>query len=213
MKKNLTELVFILDRSGSMNGLEKDTVGGFNSFIEKQKKQKGECLVSLVTFNSHSEVVYDRVLLNEIRKMKLDDFVPSGCTALIDAMGDSIKHIKNVHKYIRKEDIPEHTMFVIMTDGLENDSHKYTSDEVKKLVSKQKEEGWEFIFLAANIDAIETAKQYGIKEDRAVNYHSDVKGTATNFNVLSKAVTKLREEGSIDKNWSEEIKEDYRKRK
>ena len=138
MKKDLTELVFILDRSGSMSGLEKDTVGGFNSFIEKQKDVDGECLVSVVLFNSRSNVIYDRTELNEIRKMELKDYVPSGSTALIDAMGDAIHHIRNVHKYIRKEDIPEHTMFVIMTDGEENDSHRYSSDEVKKMVSRQK---------------------------------------------------------------------------
>ena len=138
MKKDLTELVFILDRSGSMSGLEKDTVGGFNSFIEKQKDVDGECLVSVVLFNSRSNVIYDRTELNEIRKMELKDYIPSGSTALIDAMGDAIHHIRNVHKYIRKEDIPEHTMFVIMTDGEENDSHRYSSDEVKKMVSRQK---------------------------------------------------------------------------
>ena len=170
MKKDLTELVFILDRSGSMHGLEADTVGGFNSFIEKQKDVDGECLVSTVLFNSRSEVLYDRIPLREIPEMTRKEYVPSGSTALIDAMGDAIHHIRNVHKYIRKEDVPEHTIFVIITDGQENDSHRYSSDEVKKMVSQQKEKDWEFLFLGANIDAVETAKHYGISADRATNY-------------------------------------------
>lgn len=213
MKKDLTELVFILDRSGSMSGLEKDTVGGFNSFIEKQKDVDGECLVSVVLFNSRSNVVYDRTELHEIRKMELKDYVPSGSTALIDAMGDAIHHIRNVHKYIRKEDAPEHTMFVIMTDGEENDSHRYSSDEVKKMVSKQKEKGWEFLFLGANIDSVETAKRYGIDESRAANYHSDSLGTQTNYRVLSETVCSFREKGFVGEDWDCEIAEDYKSRK
>ena len=150
MNKNLTELVFILDRSGSMSGLEDDTIGGFNSFIEKQKGIDGECLVSTVLFNQTSKVIYDRVSLQDIRKMTRDDYLPSGCTALIDAMGDAIHHIRNVHKYIREEDVPEKTIFVIITDGMENASKRYSSDDVKKMVSQQKEAGWEFLFLGAN---------------------------------------------------------------
>lgn len=213
MKKDLTELVFILDRSGSMSGLEKDTVGGFNSFIEKQKGVDGECLVSVVLFNNISSVTYDRVGLKEIRKMELNDYVPSGSTALIDAMGDAIHHIRNVHKYIREEDIPEHTMFVIMTDGEENASHRYSSDEVKKMVSQQKENGWEFLFLGANIDSVETAKEYGIDERRATNYHSDEKGTKKSFKALSDAVCCLRSVGQVDEEWDREIAEDYNSRK
>ncbi len=213
MKKNMTELVFILDRSGSMQGLEKDTVGGFNSFIEKQKKEDGECLVSAVTFNSRSKVIYDRESLSEIRNMELSDYVPSGSTALIDAMGDAIHHIRNVHKYIRKEDVPDHTVFVIMTDGMENDSHRYSSDEVKRMVEDQKEKGWEFLFLAANIDAVETAKNYGIEEDRAVRYCSDSKGTRKNYSVLSKAISEFRKDECFDESWCMEIKEDYESRK
>ena len=212
MKKNLTELVFIMDRSGSMSGLEKDCVGGFNSMIKKQKKEDGECLVSTVLFNNSDTILHDRVSLKNIKQMKEDDYVPSGCTALIDALGNSIKHISDVHRYIRKEDVPEHTIFVITTDGLENASKKYSSEEVKKMVEQKKEEGWEFIFLAANIDAVETAKRYGIEEDRAVNYVCDEVGTRKNYNALDKAIRSFRKCGVMDSDWAAEIQEDYQSR-
>lgn len=212
MKKNLTELVFIMDRSGSMSGLEKDCVGGFNSMIRKQKKEDGECLVSTVLFNNYDTILHDRVSLKDIKQMNEDDYVPSGCTALIDALGNSIKHISDVHRYIRKEDVPEHTIFVITTDGLENASKKYSSAEVKKMVEQKKEEGWEFIFLAANIDAVETAKRYGIEEDRAVNYVCDEVGTRKNYNALDKAIRSFRKCGVMDSDWAAEIQEDYQSR-
>ena len=212
MNKELTELVFILDRSGSMHGLEKDTIGGFNSMIEKQRKEEGDCLVSAVLFNQRSDVLYDRVSLKEIREMTEKDYVPSGCTALIDALGGAIKHIRNVHKYIREEDVPAHTIFVITTDGLENASHHYSSDQVKRMVAEQKEKGWEFLFLGANIDAVETAKMYGIDKDRSVNYVPDSIGNAKNFVVLSETIAKFRAKGKIDADWYEEIEEDYKKR-
>ena len=213
MKKNATELVFILDRSGSMSGLTSDTIGGYNSFLEKQKETEGECLVSTVLFNQNSKVVHDRVPLNEIEPMTKKDYYASGCTALIDAMGGAIHHIRNVHRYIREEDVPEHTIFVIMTDGLENASTKYSSDDVKKMVKQQEEKGWEFLFLGANIDAVETAKQYGITEDRAVDFLCDKEGMGTNFEVLSESVGKFRVTGAISKKWSEKIQSDYEKRK
>lgn len=213
MKQNTTELVFILDRSGSMSGLTSDTIGGYNSFLEKQKETDGECLVSTVLFNQHSKVVHDRVPLNEIEPMTKKDYYASGCTALIDAMGGAIHHICNVHHYIREEDVPEHTIFVIMTDGLENASTKYSSDDVKKMVKQQEEKGWEFLFLGANIDAVETAKQYGITEDRAVDFLCDKEGMGTNFEVLSESVGKFRVTGAISKKWSEKIQSDYEKRK
>ena len=213
MKKDLTELVFILDRSGSMSGLESDTIGGFNSFIEKQKEVEGDCLVSTVLFNQKSEVVYDRVSLKDIKKMTKDDYVPGGTTALIDAMGAAIHHIRNVHKYIREEDIPEKTVFVIITDGQENDSHRYSSDEVKKMVNKQKETGWEFIFLGANIDAVETAKEYGIDMERTARFHNDKLGIKMNFSTISKAIAKFRLEDEFDDNCLFEIREDYESRK
>jgi uncharacterized protein YegL len=212
MNKELTELVFILDRSGSMHGLEKDTIGGFNSMIEKQRKEEGDCLVSAVLFNQHSDVLYDRVSLKDIREMTEKDYVPSGCTALIDALGGAIKHIRNVHKYIREEDVPAHTVFVITTDGLENASHRYSSDQVKRMVAEQKEKGWEFLFLGANIDAVETASMYGIDRDRSVNYVPDSAGSIKNFKVLSETISKFRAKGKIDADWSEEIEEDYKKR-
>ena len=213
MKKNLTELVFILDRSGSMAGLEKDTIGGFNAMIEKQKAEEGEAYVSTVLFDNYSEVIHDRVALSDVPKLTEKEYYVRGCTALLDAVGDAIHHIRNVHKYIRKEDAPEHTMFVIMTDGEENDSHRYSSDEVKKMVSKQKEKGWEFLFLGANIDSVETAKRYGIDESRAANYHSDSLGTQTNYRVLSETVCSFREKGFVGEDWDCEITEDYKSRK
>lgn len=160
-----------------MSGLESDTIGGFNALIEKQKKQDGECFVSTVLFDNVSEVLHDRVKLSEIKPMTDKDYTVRGCTALIDAIGGAIHHIGNIHKYARPEDVPEHTMFVITTDGLENASHQYSSDEVKKMVERQKEEyGWEFLFIGANIDSVETAKHFGIGADRAVNYHADHQG-------------------------------------
>ncbi len=213
MKKNLTELVFILDRSGSMSGLESDTIGGYNSFLEKQKEEDGSCLVSTVLFNQHSKVIHDRVDLVKIEKMDRKDYLASGTTALIDAMGDAIHHIKNVHKYIRKEDVPANTIFVIITDGLENASHKYSSDDIKKMVEQQKEKGWEFLFLGANIDAVETARTYGIAEDRTSDYLCDEVGIEKNFDALSKSVKSFRACGKIEADWAAPIKEDYKKRK
>ena len=213
MKKDLTELVFILDRSGSMSGLESDTIGGFNSFIEKQKDVDGECLVSTVLFNQASTVVHDRVSLNEVEKMTRKDYTASGTTALIDAMGDAIHHIGNIHRYIRKEDVPEQTIFIIITDGLENASTRYTSDEVKKMVSKQEKKGWEFLFLGANIDAVETARRYGIRENRSVDFVCDEKGVAGNFDCLAGSVMHARVCKEMSDDWSQSIKKDYKERK
>src|SRR5699024_10785941 len=174
MKKNLTEIVFILDRSGSMSGLEADTIGGFNSMIEKQRKADGEALVSTVLFDNMSEVIHDRVNIHDIKPMTDRDYTVRGCTALLDAIGGAIHHIGNVHKYARPEDVPEHTLFIITTDGMENASRFYSSDRVKQMIERQKAKyGWEFLFLGANIDAVETARHFGIGADRAVNYHSD----------------------------------------
>ena len=214
MKKNLTELVFILDRSGSMHGLEKDTIGGFNAMIEKQKKEDGEVLVSTVLFDSESKVIHDRVPLNGIAPMTEKDYRVGGCTALIDAIGGAIHHIGNVHKYIRPEDVPEHTLFVITTDGMENASHRYTSEEVKGMIGRQKEKyGWEFLFLGANIDAVETAARFGINEDRAVDYKCDAEGTALNFEVLSDAIRDVRCSKPMGAGWKKRIEDDMKKRK
>lgn len=213
MKKNLTEIVFILDRSGSMSGLEADTIGGFNSMIEKQRKEQGEAIVSTVLFDGVSEVLHDRAPLESVPKMTEKDYFVRGCTALLDAIGGAVHHISNVHKYIREEDVPEHTMFIITTDGMENASREYSSDRVKKLIEEKKEKGWEFIFLGANIDAIETAKHFGISEDRAVNYHSDAAGTALNFSVMSEAISAVRASKSLGSAWKRSIEADYDKRK
>ena len=214
MKKNTTELVFILDRSGSMSGLEKDTIGGFNAMIEKQKKLDGECYVSTVLFDNVSEVIHDRVKLENIRPMTEDDYYVRGCTALLDAIGGAIKHIGNIHKYARPEDVPENTLFVITTDGMENASRNFSSDEVKKMIERQKEKyGWEFVFVAANIDAVETAKSFGISEDRAVNYHADKQGTACVYNAVSDAVCVVRACAPLSASWKDEIDRDYKKRK
>ena len=214
MRKNLTEIVFILDRSGSMSGLEADTIGGFNSMIEKQKKADGEALISTVLFDNTSEVIHDRVSVQNIKPMTAEDYTVRGCTALLDAIGGAIHHIGNVHKYARAEDVPEHTMFVITTDGMENASRRYDSEKVKKMIERQKEKyGWEFLFLGANIDAVETAKHFGISEDRAVNYHSDSEGTQLNYEVVSEAICSVRCSAPLSADWKKRIDEDYSKRK
>lgn len=213
MKKNLTELVFILDRSGSMSGLERDTIGGFNAMIEKQKNQDGECIVSTVLFNNDSQVIHDRVPLDKIKPMTERDYYVSGGTALIDAIGGAIHHIGNVHKYARKEDVPENTIFIITTDGYENASYRYSSDKVKRMIEHEKEKyGWEFLFIGANIDAVETAKRYGIDQDRAVNYHADAQGTDIVYATVSQAVCNVRMNKCMAENWSEDIDNDYKNR-
>ena len=213
MKNNITELVFILDRSGSMAGLEGDTIGGFNSMIEKQKKQDGLCFVSTVLFDDESEVLHDRVKLTDIPKMTDEDYTVRGCTALIDAIGGAIHHIGNIHKYARPEDVPEHTMFVITTDGQENASRRYDAATVKKMIERQKEKyGWELLFIGANIDAVETAARYGIGADRAVNYNADGEGTHILYETVAKAVCNVRESAPLNADWSEEINADYQRR-
>lgn len=213
MKKNLTELVFILDRSGSMSGLEADTIGGFNAMIEKQKRAEGEAVVSTVLFDSTSEVLHDRVPVKRIEPMTERDYAVRGCTALLDAVGAAIHHIGNVHKYARKEDVPEHTLFVITTDGMENASHRYRSEQVKEMIERQKAKyGWEFLFLGANIDAVETAGRFGIGRDRAVNYHSDSVGTRLNYEVVSDAISAVRCSAPLDAGWKKRIDEDFERR-
>lgn len=214
MKKGLTELVFILDRSGSMSGFEADTIGGFNSMIAKQKKKDGEAYISTVLFDDECEVIHDRVDLRDIKPLTDDDYYVRGCTALLDALGGAIHHIGNIHKYARIEDVPEHTVFIITTDGLENASRRYDSDTVKKMVERQKEKyGWEFLFLGANIDAVETAKAYGIGKDRAVTYNCDSKGTALNYEVLDEAITAVRASKCLAPDWKSKIEKDASRRK
>ena len=219
MRKGLTELVFILDRSGSMSGLEADTIGGFNSMIERQKKEEGEALVSTVLFNHNSVVIHDRVDLRRVEPLTEKQYRVGGNTALIDAIGRAIHHIGNVHKYARDEDVPEHTIFIITTDGMENASSQYSSDEVKAMVEKEKTRyGWEFLFLGANIDAVETAGRYGISADRAVRFHNDRRGVALNYEVMSRTVGRMRacepcmSAEAVKADWKEAIEEDYRSR-
>lgn len=212
-KNNITELVFILDRSGSMSGLEADTIGGFNAMIEKQRKEDGECYVSTVLFDSYSEVLHDRVKLSDIKHMTDEEYTVRGCTALIDAIGGAIHHIGNIHKYARPEDVPAHTMFIITTDGMENASQKYTSDRVKHMIERQKKRyGWEFLFIGANIDAVETAARYGIDRERAVNYNADKEGTRVMYESLARAVCSVRNYESLSEDWSADIDADYKKR-
>lgn len=212
-KNNITELVFILDRSGSMLGLESDTIGGFNSMIEKQKKQDVDCYVSTILFDNFSEVLHDRMKLKDIPKMTDRDYTVRGCTALVDAIGGAIHHIGNIHKYALPEDVPKHTMFVITTDGQENASHKYSGEQVKKMIERQKEKyGWEFLFIGANIDAVETAARYGIDKNRAVNYNADGKGTHILYESVAKAVCSVRANAELNANWSDAINADYQKR-
>ena len=193
MKNNITELVFILDRSGSMSGFEADTIGGFNATIEKQKEQEGKVYVSTVLFDNYSEVIHDRIDINEIKPMTRRDYQVRGCTALLDAIGGAIHHIGNIHKYARPEDVPEHTIFVITTDGMENASHRYSSDKVKEMIKRQTEKyGWEFIFLAANIDAVETAENIGIRRERAANYHQTKEGVGRSYYAMSEAISSVR---------------------
>jgi len=219
--KNLTEVVFILDRSGSMSGLESDTIGGFNSTIENQKKSEDEVLVSTVLFDHESIVLHDRVPIADIKPMTEEDYQVRGSTALLDAIGDAIKHIKNVHKYAREEDKPAKTLFVITTDGMENSSRRYSYKEIKALVKKQQEKnGWEFLFLGANIDAIDVAGSIGISARRAVNYHNDREGTEKKYRAVSHFMSAFAAaprvgfaSAPIDDEWRKEVDEDFKSRK
>ena len=213
MKKNLTEIVFILDRSGSMAGLEADTIGGFNSMIEKQKAEAGEAYVSTVLFDNYTEVIHDRVNIQDVQPMTRNDYYVRGCTALLDAVGKAIHHIGNVHKYAREEDRPEKTLFVITTDGMENASKEYTYERLKAKIEHQKEKyGWEFIFLGANIDAAKEAARFGISEDRAANYHADCAGTAVVYEAVNEAVRNVRACRPMSTEWRHRVDADYKKR-
>ena len=213
MKKGLTEIVFLLDRSGSMAGLESDTIGGFNAMIEKQKKADGTALVSTVLFDSASKVIHDRVNVQDVRPLTTDDYTVRGCTALLDAIGGTIPHLANIHKYARPEDVPEHTLFVITTDGMENASRRYGIAHVRQMIEKEKAKyGWEFLFLGANIDAAREAARFGIAADRAVNYKCDEAGTALNYEVISEAGCCVRAASPLSADWKRRIDEDVEKR-
>ena len=216
MKKDLTELVFILDMSGSMGHLTDDTIGGFNSVLKEHNDGKGEVLVTTYLFNNDSKMIHDRLPIADVPPMTEKDYSARGCTALLDTIGGAINHIVGIHRYIREEDIPEHTIFVITTDGMENASHKFDADHIKaKIRHEQEKYGWEFLFLAANIDALETAEFYGIDGGCAVNYHADEKGTSEVYASVSHAMRNVREHGSVnyDISWRENIDTDYEQRK
>ena len=214
MKKDLVEMVFIIDRSGSMSGLEKDTIGGFNSMIEKQKETPGEALVTTVLFDDQYEVLHNRKPINEVPMLSKEQYYVRGSTALLDAIGKSLVNLIDVYRKLKNDEKPEKTIFVITTDGMENASHEFSSDQVKKMIEKQKEKyQWEFIFLGANIDAIKTARDFGISHDRVANYHSDEKGTELNYDVISETVREFRIHKSINPNWNTKINEDFKNRK
>ena len=210
----MTELVFILDRSGSMAGLEKDTIGGFNAMLAKQRKEPGDAVVSTVLFDNQAEVIHDRVALADVPNLTDREYYVRGCTALLDAVGGAIHHIGNVHKYARREDVPEKTLFIITTDGMENASRRYTYDKVRRMIEREKEKyGWEFLFLGANIDAAAEAKRFGIDESMAANYHCDEEGTALNYEVISEAITSVRAcAAPLSADWKQKIDADYRRR-
>lgn len=210
----MTELVFILDRSGSMSGLEKDTIGGFNSMLEKQRKEPGDAVVSTVLFDNETEVIHDRVVIADVPNLTDKEYFVRGCTALLDAVGGAIHHIGNVHKHACKEDVPEKTLFIITTDGMENASRHYTYDKVRNMIERQKERyGWEFLFLGANIDAAAEAKRFGIDESMAANYHCDEVGTVLNYEVISEAITSVRTSAApLSADWKKKIDADYKKR-
>ena len=213
MNENLTEIVFILDKSGSMAGLEDDTIGGFNAMVEKQKKEQGEALLSAVLFSDRSAVLYGRVDIKKVEPMTDRQYRVGGCTALLDAIGGAVRHIANIHKYAREEDRPGKTVFVITTDGMENASREYTYDDVRRMVQREQERyGWEFLFLGANMDAISAARSFGIREDRAVRYMSDSAGTALNYSVVGDAVSSIRKREKVSSDWSAPIKAYFKHR-
>lgn len=215
MKKNLTELVFILDRSGSMAGLEQDTIGGFNAMLQKQRGEPGEAVISTVLFDNETEVIHDRISLDKVPALTEKEYYVRGCTALLDAVGGAIHHIGNVHKYAREEDRPEKTLFVITTDGMENASHRYTYEKVKAMLERQREKyGWEFLFLGANIDAAREAARFGIREECAANYHADSIGTEAVYTSVSEAVCQVRScSKPLAANWKQKVNADFNRRK
>jgi uncharacterized protein YegL len=214
MKKNLTELVFILDMSGSMHGLQADTIGGFNSLIEKQKNETGEAYVSTVLFNTECKVIHDRVPIDRVEKLTDRDYVPSGCTALLDAVGGAIHHIANIHRYAREEDVPEKTLFVITTDGMENASRRYNLAKVKSMIENERNNyGWEFIFLGANIDAAETAGSMGINPEQAVNYNADGMGTGIMYESVCDAMCNVRHSKPLGTEWQDRLRRDIKRQR
>lgn len=214
MKKGLTELVFIIDRSGSMSGLESDTIGGYNSMLEKQKNEQGEATITTVLFDDRYELLHDRINLRGVAPITNKEYYVRGTTALLDAIGNTINKIVNAHRHTSKDEVAEHTLFVITTDGMENASREFSYDKVRQMIEYQKNKyGWEFIFLGANIDAEETAERFGIDKDRAANYNADSEGTMLNYDVISETVSHIRANKDISEDWKVRIEEDFNKRK
>jgi len=216
MKRNFTEIVFVIDESGSMFGLRSDTIGGFNSLIEKQKKEKGEAAVSTILFSTESHVLHDRIPLEQVKPLTDSDYCPNGCTALYDAVGGAVRHIADIHKYARPEDVPEHTLFVITTDGAENSSRRYNAAAVKEMISLQREKfGWEFVFLGANIDSAETAESIGISSAAAVDIAADSVGCAVQYDTMCCAISDARNGISLTETalWRRDADEDNKRRK
>ena len=209
MNKTTAELIFILDRSGSMAGLEEDTIGGFNAMLEKQKQQPGKAWVTTILFDHEMKTLHDRLPLEQVPPMGKEDYQVRGSTALLDALGEAISHIKAVHSCLAPQERPEKTLFVITTDGLENASRRYSAQEVRRLIEAQKETGWEFLFLGANMDALETAERFGIQKDHAVNFCSDKQGTALNYQAIGEAVSEVRACRPLSASWKREIDRDY----
>ena len=208
-----TELVFILDMSGSMEHLTDDTIGGFNSILKEQADKGGEVLVTTYVFNNDARMLHDRLPIEQVSPMTRRDYRASGCTALLDAIGDAIHHIGNVHKYARPEDVPEKTLFVITTDGYENASHKYGADEIRAKIKRQQDKyGWEFLFLGANIDAIETARNFGIDEDRAANFVNDKSGIGVMYEAQCCLMSDIRHNRKNSRQWKAKVDADYAKR-
>ena len=213
MKNNLSELVFILDRSGSISGLEKGTIGGFNSMLEKQKKEEGEALVTTVLFDNKYELLHDRINIKGISPITDEEYYVRGTTALLDAIGMTIVKIENAHKHTLEDERPSKVLFIITTDGMENSSTRYNYEKIRSMIEdKKKEFGWEFIFLGANIDAVKAARDIGISEDRASNYNCDSEGTILNYEVISETVSRVRSNKAIDRDWKDRIEKDYKKR-
>ena len=213
MKNNITELVFILDRSGSMSGLESDTIGGFNAMIARQKNENSVCFVTTVLFDTRFERIHDRLKIEDVPAMTERDYTPGGCTALLDAIGDTVRHIARIHKYARPEDVPEKTVVVITTDGLENASHHYTLKEIRQLIEHEREKyGWEFLFLGADIDAVEAAGSIGISSARTANFMHDDRGVELCFEAVSNAVSAVRSRGVLPTSWNHRVEKDHQKR-
>lgn len=213
MKKGLTELIFILDRSGSMSGLESDTIGGYNSMLKKQKEEEGEAIITTVLFDDRYELLHDRCNLKGVLPITENEYFVRGTTALLDAIGRTINKIANAQKYTANEERAEHVMFVITTDGMENASKEFSYDRIRSMIEHEKEKyGWEFIFLGANIDALKTAERFGIDKDRATNYNADSEGTQLNYEVISETISIMRSNKEISKDWKKRIDDDYKKR-